>query len=135
VAGRAVAAIILLLPAPLLPIRAQAAEITCKKSPALTGQCREVKGSLGLTPGLGVTLVAEDGTKIIIKAPPNSDADIATPVMQNWLYWQSKTGSMKTRITGSFEFCPLPPSVNSAGITQFGCIDRGTRITQDKSSP
>ena len=129
-AGRAVAAIILLLPA-----ASQAAEITCKKSPALTGQCREVKGSLGLTPGLGVTLVAEDGTKIIIKAPPNSDADIATPVMQNWLYWQSKTGSMKTRITGSFEFCPLPPSVNSAGITQFGCIDRGTRITQDKSSP
>ena len=30
--------------------------------------------------------------------------------MQNWLYWQSKTGSMKTRITGSFELCPLPAS-------------------------
>jgi hypothetical protein len=125
-----VAAIILLLPA-----TASAAEITCKKSPALTGQCREVKGSLGLTPGLGVTLTAEDGTKIIIKAPPDSNADIAPPVMQNWLYWQSKTGSMRTRITGSFELCPLPTSVNSAGITDFGCINRGSHIAQDKSSP
>jgi hypothetical protein len=125
-----VAAIILLLPA-----TASAAEITCKKSPALTGMCREVKGSLGLTPGLGVTLIAEDGTKIIIKAPPDSNADIAPPVMQNWLYWQSKTGSMKTRITGQFELCPLPTSVNSAGITDFGCINRGTHIAQDKSSP
>jgi hypothetical protein len=125
-----VAAIILLLPA-----TASAAEITCKKSPALTGQCREVKGSLGLTPGLGVTLTAEDGTKIIIKAPPDSNADIAPPVMQNWLYWQSKTGSMRTRITGQFELCPLPTSVNSAGITDFGCINRGSHIAQDKSSP
>jgi hypothetical protein len=124
------AAIILLLPA-----TASAAEITCKKSPALTGQCREVKGSLGLTPGLGVTLVADDGTKIIIKAPPDSNADIAPPVMQNWLYWQSKTNSMKTRITGQFELCPLPTSVNSAGINDFGCINRGTHIAQDKSSP
>ena len=129
-AGRIVAAIVL-----LLPVAASAAELTCKKSPVLTGQCREVKGSLGLTPGLGVTLMAEDGTRIIIKAPPDSNADIAEPVMQNWLYWQSKTGSMKTRITGQFELCPLPPSVNSAGITDFGCINRGTHIGQDKSSP
>ena len=129
-AGRAVAAIILLLPA-----SASAAEITCKKSPALTGICREVKGSLGLTPGLGVTLVADDGTRIIIKSPPGTNADIAPPVMQNWLYWQSKTNSMKTRITGSFELCPLPAGVNSAGISDFGCINRGTHITQDKSSP
>ena len=129
-AGRAFAAIILLLPA-----AASAAEITCKKSPALTGQCREVKGSLGLTPGLGVTLVADDGTRIIIKSPPGTNADIAPPVMQNWLYWQSKTNSMKTRITGSFELCPLPAGVNSAGISDFGCINRGTHITQDKSSP
>ena len=129
-ARRVVAAIIMLLPG-----AASAAEITCKKSPALTGQCREVKGSLGLTPGLGVTLVADDGTKIIIKAPPESNADIAPPVMQNWLYWQSKTNSMKTRITGQFELCPLPSSVNSAGIADFGCINRGTHIAQDKSSP
>jgi hypothetical protein len=130
VAGRVVAAIIL-----LWPVVGSAAEITCKKSPALTGQCREVKGSLGLTPGLGVTLVAEDGTRIIIKSPPDTNADIAPPVMQNWLYWQSKTNSMKTRITGQFELCPLPSSVNAAGITDFGCINRGTHITQDKSSP
>ena len=129
-AGRVVAAIILLLPA-----TASAAELTCKKSPALTGKCREVKGSLGLTPGLGVTLVAEDGTKTIITAPPGTNADIALPVMQNWLYWQSKTNSMKTRITGSFELCPLPSSTNSAGIAEAGCINRGTHITQDKSSP
>jgi hypothetical protein len=109
-----------------------AAETTCKKSPALIGACSTVKGSLGLTPGLGVTLVAEDGTRTIIKAPPDSNADIATVVMQNWLYWQSKTGSMKTRITGTFELCPLPPAVNAAGA--FGCINKGTRITEDKSA-
>ena len=82
--------------------------MTCKKSPALTGACRVVKGSLGLTPGLGVTLVAEDGARTIIKAPPDSNADIAPPVMQNWLYWQSKTGSMKTRITRQLR--ALPPA-------------------------
>jgi hypothetical protein len=42
---------------------------------------------------------------------------------------------MRTRITGSFELCPLPTSVNSAGITDFGCINRGSHIAQDKSSP
>jgi hypothetical protein len=119
----------------LLPCAALAAETTCKKSPALTGQCRMVKGSLGLTPGLGVTLAAEDGTKYIIKAPPDSNADIAPPVMQNWLFWQSKTGSMRTRITGSFELCPLPSQINSAGIKDYGCINRGSRITQDKAVP
>lgn len=129
-ASRFVAALIL-----LLPVAASAAEMTCKKSPALTGACREVKGSLGLTPGLGVTLISEDGTRVIIKAPPGSNADIAPPVMQNWLYWQSKTGSMKTRITGSFELCPLPTSINAAGISDFGCINRGTHISEDKSSP
>ena len=109
--------------------------MTCKRSPALTGKCALVQGSLGLTPGIGVTLNSGDGTRTIIKAPPDSNADIAPPVMQNWLYWQSKTGSMRTRITGSFELCPLPPSVNSAGIKDFGCINRGSRITQDKASP
>ena len=118
-----------------LPGAAMAAEITCKRSPALTGQCRMVKGSLGLTPGLGVTVAAEDGTRIIIKAPPDSNADIAPPVMQNWLYWQSKTGSIKTRINGTYELCPLPPAMNSAGIKDFGCINKGTRISEDKSSP
>ena len=113
---------------------ALAAEVTCKKSPALTGQCRMVKGSLGLTPGLGVTVAAEDGTKIIIKAPPDSNADIAPPVMQNWLYWQSKTGSMHTRITGTFEICPLPSQINTAGIKDYGCINRGTKIAQDKTA-
>jgi len=119
----------------LLPTAAGAAEMTCKRSPALTGKCSTVKGSLGLTPGIGVTLVSEDGTRTIIKAPPDSNADIASDVMQNWLYWQSKTGSMKTRISGTFEICPLPPAINSAGIRDFGCINKGTRITQDKASP
>jgi hypothetical protein len=117
----------------LLPLAASAAEITCKKSPALTGQCRTLKGSLGLTSGVGVTLMPEDGTRIIIKSPPDSNADIAVPVMQNWLYWQSKTGSMKTRINGTFELCPLPPQPNAAGIKDFGCINKGSRITQDAS--
>ena len=111
-----------------------AAEITCKKSPALTGKCSTVKGSLGFTPGLGVTLVTEDGNRTIIKAPPDSNADINSDVMQNWLYWQSQTGSMKTRINGTYELCPLPPAINSAGIKDFGCINKGTRISEDKSS-
>ena len=119
----------------LISPAAFAAEMTCKRSPALTGSCATVKGSLGLTPELGVTLVSEDGTRTIIKAPPDSNADIASDVMQNWLYWQSKTGSMKTRISGTFEICPLPPAINSAGIRDFGCINKGTRISQDKSSP
>ncbi len=112
---------------------AMAAEITCKRTPALTGPCTTVKGSLGFTPGLGVTLVAEDGNRTIIKPPPDSNADIARPVMQNWLYWQSKTGSLKTRINGTYELCPLPPAINSAGIKDFGCINKGTRISEDKS--
>ena len=118
----------------LLPCAATAAEMTCRKSPALTGKCSPVKGSLGLSPGLGVTVISEDGTRILIKAPPDSNADIAPVVMQNWLYWQSKTGSMKTRITGTFELCPLPPQVNAAGIKDFGCINKGSRITEDKST-
>ena len=126
---RILVAIILLLPA-----AASAAEITCKKSPALTGLCTITKGSLGLTPGLGVTLVSEDGKRIIIKAPPDSNADIASVVMQNWLYWQSKTGSMKTRITGAYELCPLPTQTNAAGIKDFGCINAGSHITVDKSA-
>jgi hypothetical protein len=119
----------------LLPAAASAAEITCKKSPALTGLCTITKGSLGLTPGLGVTLVSEDGTRIIIKPPPGSNADIAPVVMQNWLYWQSKTGAMSTRITGAFELCPLATEINGAGIKDFGCINAGTHITVDKSTP
>ena len=111
-----------------------AAEITCKKSPALTGKCSVVKGSLGFNPGIGVTLVTEDGNRTIIKAPPDSNADIASDVMQNWLYWQSQTGSMKTRINGTYELCPLPAAINSAGIRDFGCINKGTRISEDKSS-
>jgi hypothetical protein len=112
---------------------AMAAETTCRKSPALTGRCSIVKGSLGLTPGLGVTLVSEDGTRIVIKAPPDSNADIASVVMQNWLYWQSKTGKISTRISGAFELCPLPPQINSAGVKDFGCINQGTHITVDKT--
>ena len=118
----------------LFPLAASAAEMTCKRSPALTGQCRTVKGTLGLTPGVGVTLMSEDGSQTVIKAPPDSNADIAPVVMQNWLYWQSKTGSMKTRITGSFELCPLPPVTISAGARDAGCINRGSRITEDKGS-
>jgi hypothetical protein len=118
----------------LLPLGVQAAELTCKRSPDLTGPCHTVKGSLGLTQGLGVTLVGEDGSRSIIKAPPGSNADIARPVMQNWLYWQSKTGSMRTRINGTFEFCPLPAQINPAGIASFGCINKGSRITQDKAA-
>jgi hypothetical protein len=118
----------------LLPVAAQAAEITCKRSPALTGECRVVRGSLGLTPGLGVTLMGEDGSRSRIVAPPDSNADIVPAVMQNWLFWQSKTGSMRTRITGAFQLCPLPLEVNGAGIRDFACIAAGSHITVDKSA-
>jgi hypothetical protein len=113
---------------------ATAAELTCKRNPSLTGTCRTVKGSLGLTPGLGVILVGEDGSQILIKPPPDTNADIAPKVMQNWLYWQTKSGSIRTRITGSFEICPLPPVANAAGISETGCINNGSRISQDKGS-
>jgi hypothetical protein len=116
----------------LVPVTASAAEMTCKRSPVLTGKCSIVKGSLGLTAGIGVTINAEDGRQIIIKAPPDSNADIAPTVMQNWLYWQSKTGKISTRINGAFDVCPLPPAANSAGIADFGCINGATRITEDK---
>ena len=132
---KAVALAIFCGPLCLLSPAARCAEITCKKSPALTGKCSTVKGSLGFTTGLGVTLVGEDGTRTLIKAPPDSNADIASDVMQNWLYWQSKTGSLKTRINGTYELCPLPPATNTAGITQAGCINKGTRFSEDKSSP
>lgn len=119
----------------LVPTTAFAAETTCRKSTALTGTCAVVKGSLGMTQGVGVTLNTDDGRRILIKAPPDSNMDIAQPVMQNWLYWQSKTGSMRTRINGSFQLCPLPAQVNAAGIADFGCIQAGSRITEDKSAP
>jgi hypothetical protein len=109
-------------------------EKSCKKAVTLTGACRMVKGSLGLTQGLGVTLNADDGTKILIKAPADTNADIAPNVMQNWLYWQSQTNSMQTRILGTFEVCPLPPALNPAGIKDSACINNATRITVDKST-
>ena len=132
---KAVALAVFCGPLCLLSPAARCAEITCKKSPALIGKCSAVKGSLGFTTGLGVTLVGEDGTRTLIKAPPDSNADIASDVMQNWLYWQSKTGSLKTRINGTYELCPLPPAANTAGITDAGCINKGTRFSEDKSSP
>ena len=125
-----VAGLVLMLPA----AARSGGETTCKKSTVLTGACRMVKGSLGLTSGLGVTLNAEDGTRIIVKAPADSNADIAPKVMQNWLYWQTKTNSMKTRILGTFEVCPLPTELNGAGIKDFACINNATRITEDKST-
>ena len=117
----------------LLPGLAFGAPVTCKRSPALTAKCSMMKGSLGLTKGVGVTLEAEDGSHILIVAPPDSNADIATNVMQNWLYWQSKTGNMSTRISGTYEVCPLPAQENKAGISQFACINNGKGITQDKT--
>ena len=118
-----------------LPSAARAVgEKTCKKAQTLTGACRMVKGSLGLSSGIGVTLIAEDGTRIIIKSPADTNADIAPKVMQNWLYWQTRTNSMKTRILGTFEVCPLPAELNGAGIKDFACINNATRITEDKST-
>jgi hypothetical protein len=117
----------------LLPGLALAAPLTCKKSPALTGKCSMVKGSLGMTPDVGVTLDTGDGLRIRITAPPDSDADIAPVVMQNWLYWQTKTGSMNTRISGTYEVCPLPAQQNQAGISQSACINGGSHITADKA--
>jgi hypothetical protein len=115
----------------LVPGLALGAPVTCKKSPALTGKCSMVKGSLGLTRDVGVTLEAEDGSHILITAPPDSNADIATNVMQNWLYWQTKSGSMNARMNGTYEVCPLPVQQTKPGISAFACINNGSRFTMD----
>jgi hypothetical protein len=109
------------------------AQATCKRSSALTGPCSTIHGSLGLTRGVGVTLRTDDGKRYLIKAPPGSNADISRGVMQSWLYWQSRTGRMDTRISGRYEVCPLPTQVNRAGIADFACINSGSHITADKS--
>jgi hypothetical protein len=111
------------------------AQATCKRSSALTGACSTISGSLGLTRGVGVTLRTDDGKRYLIKAPPGSNADISHGVMQNWLYWQSRTGRMDTRISGRYEVCPLPAQANRAGIADFACINGGSHITADKSPP
>ena len=94
-----------------------------------------VKGSLGLTPDVGVTLETEDGSRILVTAPPDSNADISTNVMQNWLYWQTKSGSMNARMNGTYEVCPLPVQQNKPGISAFACINNGSRFTMDKAVP
>ncbi len=121
----------------LLPGMAQAATPTCKKSPALTGKCSMVKGSLGLTPDVGTTLDTEDGGRILITAPPDSNADIAPVVMQNWLYWQTKSGSMSTRISGTYEVCPLPAEQGTRRASPgspASMAAAGTRRTSQGSS-
>lgn len=117
----------------VLATRAHAAT-TCRNSPAVTDKCSVVSGSLGLTDGVGVTLNTDDGKRILIKAPPDSNADIPRTVMQNWLYWQSKTGRMDTRIKGRYQICPLPTQVNKAGIADFACINSASHLTADKSA-
>jgi hypothetical protein len=111
------------------------AQASCKRSSALLDKCSTLSGSLGLTRGVGVTLRTDDGKRYLIKAPPDSNADIPQAVMQNWLYQQSKTGRMDTRITGRFEVCPLPGQADRGGITDFACINSGSHITADKSPP
>jgi hypothetical protein len=120
---------------PMLAFAGPAMAQTCRNSAAVTGKCTVVRGSLGLTRGLGVTLETGDGRRILIKAPPDSNADIPRDVMQHWLYWQSRTGHMDIRITGHFQICPLPARPNSAGIANFACINSGSHIAADKSPP
>ena len=115
----------------LLSLARHAAAQTCKKSPAVTGKCAVLTGSLGLTRGVGVTLKTDDGRRVLIKAPPDSDADIPGGVMQSWLYWQTRTGRMDTRIKGRYEICPLP---GGGGGDEYACINSGSHITADKSS-
>ena len=88
----------------LFPVMAFAAETTCKRSPALTGQCRTVKGSLGFTQGLGVTLMSEDGNQTLIKSPPDSNADIAVPVA----VWQGDQDTMVPIAHGRWLAANLP---------------------------
>jgi hypothetical protein len=117
----------------LVPGFVQAAELTCKRNPSLTGKCSMVKGSLGLDREAGgVTLAREDGGRILIVAPAGSNADIATAVMQNWLYQQGKNGSIRTRMLGTYEVCPLPPDGSKPNFTEFACINSGSRFTADK---
>ncbi len=94
----------------------------------------QLLGNEGLSPDAGVILTREDGSRVLIKAPQNSNADIAPRVMQNWLYWKSKTGRVSTRMAGTFELCPLPAEPNDAGINEAACINNGSRFTEDKSA-
>jgi hypothetical protein len=113
----------------MLTFARYAAAQTCKRSPAVTGKCAVVTGSLGLTRGTGVTLDTDDGRRVLIKAPPESNADIPRAVMQRWMYWQSRTRNMDTRIKGRYELCPLPGPDGA----DYACIASGSHITADKS--
>ena len=94
--------------------------MTCKKSPALTGACRMVKGSLGLTPGIGVTLMTEDGTQIIIKAPPDCNADIAPPGdAELALLAEQDRLHEDPHHRAPSSSAPCPPELNSAGIKDY----------------
>jgi hypothetical protein len=42
---------------------------------------------------------------------------------------------MQTRINGTYRTLPPAAAINSAGITDFGCINKGTRISEDKCIP
>lgn len=116
----------------LLTGRAGAAT-TCRNSPALTGACKTVEGSLGLTEGVGVTLSTKDGRRILIKAPPDSNADIPPAVMQRWLYLQTHTGNMDVRLKGRYQVCPLPHLANTAGISELACINSASHISADRT--
>jgi hypothetical protein len=111
-----------------------AAAAACRRSHAVTGKCTLVRGSLGLTDGLGVTLMTEDGRRILIKAPPDSNADISPTVMRRWLYWKVRTHNMDARVKGRFQICPLPPVPNPAGISAVACINSGTHVVVDKTT-
>lgn len=124
---RVIAAVLMLVPG-----FAQAAELTCKRNPSLTGKCSMVKGSLGLTREVGVTLDRDDGSRILIVAPAGSNADISTAVMQNWLYHQGRAGSIRTRMLGTYEVCPLPADSSKPNFSEFACINSGSRFTADK---
>lgn len=112
-----------------------AAAPTCRNSSAVTDACTVVEGSLGLTEGVGVTLHTNDGRRILIKAPPDSNADIPRAVMQRWLYLQTHTGDMAVRLKGRYQVCPLPAMANAAGIHDTACINSASHIRADPSRP
>jgi hypothetical protein len=110
------------------------AATTCRSSHAVTGKCTVVRGSLGLTDGLGVTLTTDDGQRTLIKAPPDSNADIPRAVMNRWLYWKVRTHNMNAHVKGRFQICPLPPVPNRADINNVACINSGAHIVADKTT-
>jgi hypothetical protein len=115
----------------LMASNASAADLGCKKNPNLTGQCRFVWGSLGLSADAWFTLGTDSGRTIIIRPAPHSREDISERVINRLLRAQDQTREVEVHLHGRFEICPIPPEKNNYAITQYGCVASGSHLSID----